>query len=75
MTKARLTAWRSARRSRAALSLSARIMSDNEDKEPIQLGKHTLEAIVDGVVAKLQESPPEKRSKDGSTSSGGSEGE
>ena len=49
-----------ARRSQAAL--------DDEEMEPIQLGKRTLEAIVDGVVVKLQESTPAKSTKDGSTS-------
>ena len=74
--EARLTAWRSpSKKVPDSYFLSARIMSDDEDNEPIQPGKRTLEAIVDGVVAKLRESPPEKRAKDGSTSSSGGEGE
>ena len=40
-------------------------MSDDKEAELIQLGKRTLDAIIDGVVAKLRESPPEKRPKEG----------
>ena len=36
-------------------------MSDDESGEHLQLGKPTLDAIIEGVAAKLQESPPEKR--------------
>ena len=35
-------------------------VSDDEGAEPIQLGKWTLDAIIEGVVAKQRESPPEK---------------
>ena len=37
-------------------------MADDEETEPIQLGKRTLDAIIDGVAAKLREAPPRKRS-------------
>ena len=50
-------------------------MSDDEVQEPIQLGKRTLDAIIDGVVAKLRESPPEKRLNEGAGSSSGGIGE
>ena len=50
-------------------------MSDDEGKEPIQLGKLTFDAIIDGVDAKLRENPPEKLSNDGSGSSSACEGE
>ena len=36
-------------------------MSDDESGEPLQLGKRTVDAIIEGVAAKLRESPPEKR--------------
>ena len=50
-------------------------MSDDEGKEPIQLGKRTLDAIIEGVVTKLRESPPVKRPNDGSSSSSAGKGE
>ena len=50
-------------------------MSDEEGREPLQLGKRTLDAIIEGVVAKLRESPPEKRFNDGAGSSGADKGE
>ena len=51
-------------------------MSDEEETEPIQLGKRTLDAIIEGVAAKLRENPPSgKRSKDGSGPSSAGKGE
>ena len=50
-------------------------MSKDEDREPIQLGKWTTDAIIEGVVAKLWESPPSKRPCDGSGSSSAGLGE
>ena len=50
-------------------------MSDNKEKELIQLGKQTLDAIIDGVMAKLRESPPEKRLNEGAGSSSRGKGE
>ena len=50
-------------------------MSNDEEREPIQLGKRTLDAIIDGVVAKLRESPPEKQCNKGAGSSSGGKGE
>ena len=50
-------------------------MSDDEGKEPIQLGKWTLDAIIEGVATKLRESPPVKRPNDGSSSSSAGKGE
>lgn len=50
-------------------------MSDSEDIEPIQLGKMTLDAIIEGVAVKLKESPPAKRTDNGPSSSGPGKGE
>ena len=50
-------------------------MSEDKGEEPIQLGKRTLDAIIEGVAAKLRESPPEKRPKDRSGSSSAGKGE
>ena len=50
-------------------------MSDAVGKEPIQLGKRTLDAIIDGVVVKLRESPPEKQINEDAGSSSGGKGE
>ena len=44
------------------------LMSDDESQDgvtPIQLGKRTLDAIIEGVAAKLRDSPPTKRSDTG----------
>ena len=69
----------SSKKSQAALLFyplqSPAKMSDDEGKEPIQLGKRTLDAIIEGVVAKLRESPPEKRPNEGSGSSSAGKGE
>ena len=47
-------------------------MSDDEDKDLMQLGKRSLDAIIEGVAAKLWETPPDKRPKEGpGTSSAG----
>ena len=50
-------------------------MSDDKEKEHIQLGKRTLDAIIDGVLAKLRESSPEKRLNEGAGSSNRGKGE
>ena len=50
-------------------------MSDEEENEPVQLGKRSLDAIIEGVVARLRDSPPEKRLNDGSGSSSTGKGE
>ena len=74
-----LAMWLSAARSPRQLFFyplqSPAKMSGNEGKEPIQLGKRTLDAIIKGVVAKLRESPPEKRPNEGSGSSSAGKGE
>jgi hypothetical protein len=47
-------------------------MSDEEEIEPVQLGKRSLDAIIEGVVARLRDGPPEKRvNKDTGSSSTG----
>ena len=51
-------------------------MSNSEETCPIQVGKRSLEAIIQGVAAKLWENPPTKHADIGpNTSSGPSEGE
>ena len=50
-------------------------ISEKAENEPVQLGKRSLDAIVEGVVARLQDSPPEKRLNEGSGSSSAGKGE
>ena len=47
-------------------------MSDDKNGEPLQSGKRTLDAIIEGVAAKLRESPLEKwpNTEPGSSSKG-----
>ena len=50
-------------------------MSDSEEVGHIQLGKRSLEAIIEGVAAKLREDPPAKRANTAASSSGTGNGE
>ena len=50
-------------------------MADDEETEPIQLGKRTLDTIIEGVAAKLREAPPGKRSNNPGTSTDAGEDE
>ena len=46
-------------------------MSEGEGEQPIQLGKRTLDAIIEGVAAKLRETPPSKRPSSRADAGGG----
>ena len=75
-----LAAWLSQQQkvpgSSSFLSAPITKMSDDESKEPIEeLCKQTLDTIIKGVAAKLQENPHEKRSNDGPSSSSAHKGE
>ena len=50
-------------------------LADSDEGEPIRLGKRSLEAIIEGVAAKLREGPPPKHVNDGSTTSSTGNGE